>query len=194
MKGRIKERARAGVRPLARGLLRAGVTPNGLTGFGLAISAGAGVLFAMGWFRWGALALLVGGLADMLDGAVARAGGKSSVFGAFFDSSMDRLAELAVFTGYMAYFFREGSLLYAVLCFLAAGGSFAVSYTRARAEGLGLACEVGWMERPERLVTLIVASAVGPVGVRAALWVLTALVTWTTWQRIRHVYRETRTP
>jgi len=188
----LKERARRVVQPVARGLVRLGVSPNGLTLFAFLASVGAGVLFGLGAFAWGALVLLVAGLGDMLDGAVAREGGTTTTFGAFFDSTMDRYAELAVFGGYLAYFVREGSLLYALLSFLAAGGSFGVSYARARAEGLGVDCRVGLMERPERMVLLLVASAVGPAGVRVALWILTALVYWTGWQRIRHVLGATR--
>jgi CDP-diacylglycerol--glycerol-3-phosphate 3-phosphatidyltransferase len=129
----------------------------------------------------------------MLDGAVAREAGLTSRFGAFLDSTVDRYAEMFVFAGLLVYFVQvEGSTLYALLTFLAAGGSYMVSYTRARAEGLGLRCEVGLMERPERLILMLVAILIGLLAVKIALWVLTGLVTWTSWQRIRHVRGETR--
>ena len=99
------------------------------------------------------------------------------------------------FGGMVVYFVRtDGSSLYPLLAFLAAGGSYMVSYTRARAEGLGVSCAVGWMERPERLVLLLVSTAVGPVAVRVALWALTALTFFTAAQRMLHVHRETRSP
>jgi CDP-diacylglycerol--glycerol-3-phosphate 3-phosphatidyltransferase len=108
---------------------------------------------------------------------------------------VDRLAELFVFAGMVVYFGRsDGSSLYPLLAVLAAGGSFLVSYTRARAEGLGVSCSVGWMERPERLVVLLVAIAFGSGAVRVALWALTVLTFFTAAQRMNHVYRETRSP
>jgi CDP-diacylglycerol--glycerol-3-phosphate 3-phosphatidyltransferase len=195
VKTRIKDRVRGAVVPVASALAGLGVTPNHLTLFGLVASAAGGALLAWGRFRTAALALLLGGLADMLDGAVAREAGCSTRFGAFLDSTVDRYAEMLVFAGLLVYFIRvEDSTIYALLTFLAAGGSYMVSYTRARAEGLGLRCDVGLMERPERLILILVAILIGPLAVKFALWVLTGLVTWTSWQRIRHVLGETRSP
>jgi CDP-diacylglycerol--glycerol-3-phosphate 3-phosphatidyltransferase len=194
VKSTIKAHARSLLAAPARGLGWMGVTPNHLTLLGLLVSGGAGVLLAYGFFRTGAVVLLVGSLCDMLDGAVARETGRSSPFGAFLDSTVDRVAEMLVFAGLLVHFAREDSILYALLAFLAAGGSFLVSYTRARAEGLGISCEVGWMERPERLVLLILACLLGAGAVQVALWVLTVLVGWTSWQRIRHVQREVPFP
>lgn len=195
MKSAIKDRARSLITPLARGLASIGISPNHLTMAGLVTSAGAGVLVAWGYFPLAALALFLGSLCDMLDGAVARVTGKGSQFGAFLDSTVDRYAEMLYFAGLLVYFIRiEPSTMYALLAFLSAGGSFMVSYTRARAEGIGLSCNVGFMERPERLILLLVATLVGPVGIRVVLWALPVLVTWTSLQRIHHVHRETRSP
>jgi CDP-diacylglycerol--glycerol-3-phosphate 3-phosphatidyltransferase len=195
VKSAIKDWARSLISPLARFLGHIGISPNHLTLAGLIASAGAGVLVAYGYFLYAALALLLGSLCDMLDGAVARVSGRSSQFGAFLDSTVDRYAEMLFFAGLLVYFIRiEPSTQYALLAFLAAGGSFMVSYTRARAEGIGLRCDVGFMERPERLILLLVATVVGPVGIRVALWALPVLVTWTSLQRIHHVYKETRSP
>lgn len=195
MKSAIKDRARSLISPLAGFLGKLGISPNHLTLAGLVASAGAGVLVAYGFFLLAAMALLLGSLCDMLDGAVARVSGRSSQFGAFLDSTVDRYAEMLFFAGLLVYFIRiETSTVYALLAFLAAGGSFMVSYTRARAEGIGLRCDVGIMERPERLILLLVATLVGPVGIRVVLWVLPVLVTWTSLQRIHHVFRETRSP
>jgi CDP-diacylglycerol--glycerol-3-phosphate 3-phosphatidyltransferase len=193
VKSAVKDRGRGILAPVARLLANLGVTPNALTVAGLAASGVAGFLVARGDFRASAIALLAGGLCDVLAGAGARATGRSSTFGAFLDSSVDRVAEMLFFAGILVFFIREEpSTLYALLAFLAAGGSYMVSYVRARSEGLGVPCTVGWMERPERMVLMIVATAVGSWGVRVALWILTVLVFWTSIQRMQHVYRETR--
>jgi len=194
VKSAIKARARILLGPPARGLGWLGITPNHLTLFGMFLSGVAGVLLAGGRFRTGAIVLILGSLCDMLDGAVARETGRSSAFGAFLDSTVDRVSEMFVFAGLLVYFTREGATLYTLLAFLAAAGSFLVSYTRARAEGLGIPCQVGWMERPERMVMLILACLLGPGVVRIALWVLTALVAWTSWQRIHHVRQGAPSP
>jgi len=179
--------------PLARALANLGVSADHLTWTGLVASTLAGFLVAGGHFRPAALALLLGSLCDVLDGSVARATGKTSPFGAFLDSTVDRVAEMAFFAGVMVRFAHtDAGILYPLLAFLAAAGSFMVSYTRARAEGLGISCSVGLMERPERMVLLLVATVVGQVGLRVALWVLTPLVVWTTVQRVMHVHAETR--
>lgn len=195
MKTIVKERARRVLAPVAGALVRLGVTPNQLTVTGLLAMAASGVFLAFGRFGWAGAALAVGGLCDMLDGAVARGSGLASVFGAFLDSTADRFAEMFFFAGLLVFFTaREPSVLYALLTFLTAGGSFLVSYARARSEGLGIPCGVGWMERPERMVLLLVAAFFGVGGMKVALWVLLPLVLWTTAQRIQHVQAETRTP
>lgn len=192
MKSAIKTHGRAIFSPMARILAQLGISPNHLTVMGLVASTAAGVLVAWGRFRPAGIVLLLAALCDVLDGAVARASNRTSVFGAFLDSTVDRFAEMFFLAGVLVYFIHgEPSTLYAVLTFLAAGGSFMVSYTRARAEGLGLTCEVGVMERPERVVLLLIATIVGGTGLRIALWILTPLVMWTSVQRMRHVFRET---
>jgi CDP-diacylglycerol--glycerol-3-phosphate 3-phosphatidyltransferase len=195
VKSAVKAQARAVLVPWARFLANVGISPDHLTWTGLVISGGAGVLAGMGWFRWAALALLAGAFCDMLDGSVARASGSATRFGAFLDSTVDRVSEAFYFAGILLYFSRvHPSPLYAVLSLAALAASFLVSYTRARAEGLGVECNVGWMERPERLVLLMIASAVGPAGIRIALWLLTVLAGWTSVQRMAHVRRATREP
>ena len=191
----VKEWARKVLEPIARVLANLGITPNHVTVVGLLLMAASGVFLAYGRFLGAALTLLAGGLCDMLDGAVARATGLSSPFGAFFDSTADRFAEMFFFAGLIVYFTgAEHSVLYALLTFLAAGGSFLVSYTRARSEGLGIACQVGLMERPERMVLLLIAAFFGAAGLKVALWILVPLVMWTALQRVHHVLGATRTP
>ena len=194
MKSAVKDLGRRALAPVARGLARLHVSPNHITLAGLVAMAGSGALLGLGSFRGAGLALLVGGVCDMLDGAVARDSGVSSRFGAFFDSTSDRLAEMFFFAGLLVHYTRvDPSVLYALLTFFAAGGSFMVSYTRARAEGLGVDCQVGVMERPERMVLLLLACFVGGIGMKAVLWVLTPLVFHTSLQRILHVQERTRT-
>jgi CDP-diacylglycerol--glycerol-3-phosphate 3-phosphatidyltransferase len=191
----VKEWARRALAPVARVLAGLGITPNHITVAGLLLMAAAGVFLAYGRFLAAAFTMLAGGLCDMLDGAVARSSGHSSPFGAFFDSTADRFAELFLFAGLLVYFTdHDPSLLYLLLTFFALGGSFMVSYTRARSEGLGIACRVGLMERPERVVLLLLAALIGPVGMKVALWILVPLTMWTALQRIQHVMKATRTP
>ena len=188
MKSKIKNKARAVLEPFAGALANAGITPNHITIAGLLFSVVAGIAAAGGYFGWAFVALLTGGVCDMLDGAVARSHGLESRFGAHLDSSVDRLAEGALFGGLIVYFHNQDQVLYILLSFLAFTGSFLVSYTRARAEGLGIDCSVGIMERPERMVILLLAAIFGGPGFRIALWILTPLVFYTSWQRMRHVY------
>ncbi|MFG3702548.1 phosphatidylinositol phosphate synthase [Micromonospora sp. NPDC047620] len=191
--------ARAGmtrvVEPVARGLLRAGVTPNAVTVAGtLGVLVGALGFGARGHLVAGALIVTVFALTDLLDGTMARMSGGSTKFGAFLDSSMDRIADSAVF-GAVAYWLateHEYSGVAAALLCLAAGGL--VSYVKARAEGLGMTCNVGIAERTERLLIVGVGGLLTGLGVRPALeialWLLAAVSIFTVGQRMAHVYRQ----
>jgi CDP-diacylglycerol--glycerol-3-phosphate 3-phosphatidyltransferase len=192
--------------PIADGMIRAGFTPNVITTLSIVVLLGAGAGYALGWVRTGAALLLLSGLLDLLDGKVARRAGQSSRFGAFYDSSMDRLGEGALFSGIGIFYIRSvmGSagerlpVLGLGLCFAALVGSFLVSYTRARAEGLGLEAKVGVAQRAERIVFLGAPTLIwgaGPGG-----WLLLGILVWLTvvsWitviQRIAHVWRVTAT-
>ncbi|MDG4809143.1 CDP-alcohol phosphatidyltransferase family protein [Micromonospora sp. WMMD1120] len=191
--------ARAGmtrvVEPIARALLRAGVTPNAVTVAGtVGVLVGALGFGARGHLVAGALIVTVFALTDLLDGTMARMSGGSTRFGAFLDSSMDRVADSAVF-GAVAYWLAtrgdHSGVAAALLC-LAAGGL--VSYVKARAEGLGMTCNVGIAERTERLLIVGVGGILTGVGVRPALeialWLLAAVSIFTVGQRVTHVYRQ----
>jgi CDP-diacylglycerol--glycerol-3-phosphate 3-phosphatidyltransferase len=178
-----KERFRALARPLSSALVRANVHPNVLTFLGLALAGVSAVLLAAGRFRWGALFFLAGGLFDMLDGAVARAAGKGSPFGAFLDSTVDRYAEILPYLG-LAFAFRDDRLFY--LPFLAITGSLMVSYARARVEGLGGSCRVGLLERPERIVLLFLGLILGPLALKVSLVLLAVGSHVTALQRMLH--------
>lgn len=183
--------------PLGRALVRRGIGPNAVTAIGtLGTVVSALVLFPLGQLWWGALAITLFVLFDLLDGLVARlGGGGGSTWGAFLDSTLDRLADAAIFAGLILYFYRQGDpLMLAVTLFCLVAGTL-VSYAKARAEGLGLTCDVGLAERPERLVVGLVATGLSGLGVPyilpLGLWLLAAASAITVVQRVVHVYRQT---
>ncbi|GAA0371427.1 CDP-alcohol phosphatidyltransferase family protein [Micromonospora fiedleri] len=183
------------VEPIARSLLRAGVSPNAVTVAGtLGVLVGALGFGARGHLVAGALIVTVFALTDLLDGTMARMSGGSTRFGAFLDSSMDRVADSAVFGAVAYYLATEGDhagMAAALIC-LAAGGL--VSYVKARAEGLGMNANVGVAERTERLLIVgvggLLAALVHPLALPIALWLLAAVSLFTVGQRMRHVYRQ----
>lgn len=146
------------IEPVTRALVRWGIHPNALTTAGFAVTVLAGVLFHMDRVRLAGLCVLLGGLVDIFDGRVARESGLASKFGSFYDSTLDRMSEIVVFIGLISLYNQYGReladvwMIYVIA--LAMGGSLMVSYTRARAEALGLDCSVGFMQRAERVVLL----------------------------------------
>ena len=186
----FKAALRSLLHPLVRLLSSLRVGPDLLTFAGWAFSLVAATLFAAGHVRFAGAVMLFAGLFDALDGAVARESNRMSAFGAFLDSSLDRLSESAVFVGIIFYFAAAGSPYAALLAGIAMTFSLGTSYTRARAEGLGIDCEVGILERAGRVVILSFASIAGFLTAGLALVAAGALVT--TAQRILHVYRSTR--
>lgn len=183
----LKARIRSWLEPATLAIARMGIHPAALTILGLLFSVGAALAYARGHFPVGGALVLLAGLCDMTDGPVARATGKASPFGAFLDSSMDRYSEIVVYLGLGTYFFYLQRVEW-VAVFLTLSGSLLVSYTRARAEGLGEECRVGWVQRPERLTILVVASFLGVRVTGWSLWLLAGLTHLTAAQRIRHVY------
>lgn len=143
-------------RPLVRLLARTRVSPNAVTLAALPFSIGAAWLFAVGQFVWAGALLALSGLCDLLDGELSRMTGRQSRIGALLDSTVDRLCEAAVFTG-LAWFYRADPRL-VLLATAAMVLSLMVSYVRARAEGLGYDCAVGWFERAIRLLLLLVGA------------------------------------
>jgi CDP-diacylglycerol---glycerol-3-phosphate 3-phosphatidyltransferase len=185
--------------PLGARLARAGVTADAVTVAGtLGSVAAAVVFFPRGWFFSGTLVIAVFVLFDLLDGAVARAGGRGSVFGAVLDSSSDRVADAAIFATIAWYYAEHGQrwlLLAALLCLVL--GSL-TSYIRARAEAAGLTASVGIAERAERLIVVLVGTGLSGLGVpyvlAIALWLLVAASAITVGQRIGTVYVQTHRP
>ncbi|MCA1729070.1 MAG: CDP-alcohol phosphatidyltransferase family protein [Actinobacteria bacterium] len=186
-----KEAFRQLIRPLARALSAMRVRPDVLTATGWVLALSAATLFALGYTRTAGAVMLFAGLFDALDGAVARESNQMSDFGAFLDSTLDRLSESAIFVG-VIFFYTISSIPYAaLLAGVAMTFSLMTSYTRARAEGLGLKCEVGILERAGRVVILSVFSVAGFLTLGIGLVAAGALVT--TAQRILHVRRLTKT-
>lgn len=179
------------VDPLVALLARLGVTPNMLTVFGLLVHLPVAYLLAIG--RWQAAALVaLLGLADALDGALARrlASAPTPGFGAFLDSTSDRVAEIVLFGGFVYYFAARADALFALLALAALGGSLMVSYTRARAEALGYPCKGGLFSRIERYFTFFVFCLLGLPQVAVAVL---AAGTWiTAAQRIAAVWQQAR--
>jgi CDP-diacylglycerol---glycerol-3-phosphate 3-phosphatidyltransferase len=189
----VKVGFRGAVQPLALALARAGIQANWLTYLGFALNVVVAILVSQGWLGVGGAMFLIVNALDFLDGAVARAAGTAGAFGAFLDSVLDRYSEAVVFVGLIVWYARDGDTLAVVVSALALSGSFMVSYCRARAEGLGLDCEVGLLQRPERIVVLgiglMLAEFVHPMVLVAVLIALAVLTNFTAGQRIRHVGR-----
>ncbi|MGC9394372.1 MAG: CDP-alcohol phosphatidyltransferase family protein [Anaerolineae bacterium] len=176
--------------PIARVLGKLGLHPNTVTLLGFFLNVGAGAILATGRLVLGGVFLLLASSVDSLDGALARVSGAKSRFGAFLDSTLDRLSESALLFGLLAWLLRQGAALEMYLVFLVLLGSVMVSYTRARAEGIGYDCKVGILTRLERVVVLGVGLIIG--WIRPTLIVM-AVFTWiTVFQRVWYVYRESR--
>jgi CDP-diacylglycerol---glycerol-3-phosphate 3-phosphatidyltransferase len=180
--------------PVGNALARTPITPNAVTITGtVGVVAGALVLFPAGEMFPGALTCTIFVLLDMLDGVLARIKGTSGTWGAFLDSTLDRVADAGIFSGLTWWFLRGGHapMLGALSLFCLVSGLL-VSYAKARAEGLGLHCDVGLIERPERMLISLIAVGVSGLGVPyilpVGLWALAAGSAYTLWQRVYCVY------
>src|ERR1700761_7130188 len=178
------------LRHVVSGLAATGMTPNMFTIFGLAVNSWAAALFAFGRFRHAAVALIVAGFLDMADGQVARRVGMVTAFGAFLDSTLDRYSDLALYMGLVVHYTLIGRPFYMALAAVAMASSFMVSYSRARAESLIPLCKVGFMERPERLVLLIIGGVFNRMA--QVLWVIAAISTLTVIHRVVYTWQELR--
>lgn len=191
----VKEGGRAVLAPVVRLAIALHLTPNTITVIGLVITVIASVLVAMDWLLLGAAILTAGSLLDAVDGALARAQGSGTVFGGFLDSTLDRAGEAILFIGVGAWLLRTQAdpVLPVLALMVALAGSFLVSYTHARAQGIGLAASVGLAPRTERLVLMIAGVALAglglTVGLIGVLLILAVLTVVTVFQRIRHVWR-----
>ncbi|HTK25911.1 MAG TPA: CDP-alcohol phosphatidyltransferase family protein [Pyrinomonadaceae bacterium] len=192
------------INAMVRGLASLGVHPNILTTIGVCINIGCGVLFGFGYFFWAGIVLIIANLFDMLDGNVARLTGNVTKFGSFLDSSLDRLSDMVVFIGIMVFYAGNSpqhSLLNVTLAGIGLMGSVMVSYTTARSEALGVGAHVGFLQRPERVVLLIIgalstwdwnSSSYFANRMPEVLWVLAVGSVWTMVHRMYFIWVEFR--
>ena len=178
------------LRHVVTALTATGLTPNAFTFLGLAVNAAAAALFAMGLFHQAAAVLFLAGFLDMADGQVARRAGQVTAFGGYLDSTLDRYSDLALYMGLVVHYTLIGRNFYMALAAVAMASSFMVSYSRARAESLIPSCKVGFMERPERLVLLIIGGGLRRMA--PVLWVIATLSTITVIHRVVYTWRELR--
>jgi len=188
--GRYRSEVARVAEPVARAMVGLRLRPNQLSCLGLVGSAMAAAAFAADQRRVGALCLVVAGALDILDGALARVTGQASPFGAFLDSVLDRYSDLMVLAGIVFLFARLGRLEVAAAALLAVIGTVMVSYTRARAESIDVACKVGVMERGERMLVLILGALLDLLV--PAIWVVALGANVTAVHRIAHTWRAGR--
>lgn len=177
---------------IASYLHRHKITPNILTFTGLVINCCAAYFYYQGFIVLGGLIILFAGLFDMLDGAVARIGKNASKIGAFTDSVVDRYSDFIILGGILAYFAKNGELAKILLVLVTVCGTFLVSYTRARAELVIPKCDVGIMERPERIIVLAAGSIFNFLNL--ALWLIAVFSHLTAFHRIYYTYKMNNTP
>jgi CDP-diacylglycerol--glycerol-3-phosphate 3-phosphatidyltransferase len=170
------------------------IKPDTLTLIGLIINVIAAWLLGIGWFFEAGLVIIGAGLFDMIDGRVARPLRSETPFGAFFDSVIDRFSDIVLFIGLITYYARTSRISYVVLTSIVLMGAVMTSYTRARAESIIPKCKVGFLERPERIVLLIIgaffANWLG--AMEKVLWVMAVLSNWTVIDRIYYMWKETQ--
>lgn len=188
----VKDPIRRAMDNVGRAVARTGLTPDMATILGFVVNCGVAGVFASGRFGLGGALLLLAAPLDMLDGALARATGRKSDFGAFLDSTLDRYSEVILFFGLLWHIMHDptNQATRSLLAFACITGSLLVSYTRARAEALGYDNEVGFLARPERVVGLGVFLLLGWTD--AVFWILAVMTHLTAIQRIFHVWRIAR--
>jgi phosphatidylglycerophosphate synthase len=197
----LREQGTRLLTPLLDVFVRTGLSPNVITTIGFVVTMGAGLAYFLGSLQWGGFLVLLGGLFDVIDGYVARQTERVTRFGSFYDSTLDRISEVVVFLGvFSLYNGREPNIgepwmVYVVA--LAMAGSLLVSYTRARAEGLGLDCRVGLMQRAERVIflggaALLFGSWRGGLVMSLVMLVMALLTNLTALYRIHWVWMHTR--
>jgi CDP-diacylglycerol--glycerol-3-phosphate 3-phosphatidyltransferase len=179
--------------PMVRILSKSGITPNALTVINLVLNIVAAYVIATSHFRLGGVLILVSGLFDLLDGALARFTRQTTKFGAILDSVTDRISEAAIFCGLLIWYIPQGANLEIVLIFVVLIGSFLVSYIRARAEGVGWQCQVGLFTRAERVIVLAIGLLINQIFIHSifiALCVLAVFVFITVVQRLIYLRKQ----
>jgi CDP-diacylglycerol--glycerol-3-phosphate 3-phosphatidyltransferase len=197
----LEQGLRATVDPIIGRLVEWKVHPNALSTVGFVVTCSSGFFFHQHHVRTAGALILLGGVFDLFDGTVARRTGLASPFGAFYDSTLDRLSEIAVYLGLLSLYndyrleLGDVGMIYAIM--LAMAGSLMISYTRARAEALGIKCTIGLMQRAERVIligtaALLFGEANRGLALKIVVHVLAVLTNFTVLQRIWWVYRHTR--
>ncbi len=175
---------------IVRGLALSRIHPNTLTFIGLMINIAAAVLLAQGQFRTAGFVILGAAIFDLADGRVARTTNRVTRFGGFFDSVMDRYSDLALLMGLLVYYASINRFFYVVLTAIVMTAAVMISYSRARAENVVPRCKVGFMERPERIVLLIIGALFERMA--PVLWVIAILGNLTVIHRVIYTWQETR--
>ncbi len=181
--------------PIARVVARTGITPNGVTALGFLGNCAAAALVGLGLLPIAGIVMLIGSGLDLIDGALARATGRATPFGAVFDAVLDRYSEAVVLLGLLIYFADRDGYVQVGLVFAALTGSVLVSYVRARAEVMGYMLREGLFTRAERVLltaAALILAAWWPVALTIALWVLAVVSNVTALQRLYHVWRAVR--
>ncbi len=178
------------IRLIVRGLALSKINPNVLTFFGLVINMIAAAFLAFGHFRTAGCVIIFAGLFDMVDGRVARETNRVTRFGAFFDSVLDRYSDIALLVGLLVYYGTINRASYVVLTAIVMAASVMISYTRTRAENIIPACKVGFLERPERIVLLIIGALFDRMA--PVLWVIAVLGNLTVVHRMIFTYQESK--
>lgn len=175
---------------IVRAFVRKGINPNILTVIGLGINGIAAYFFAAGYFRWAGLTIIVAAIFDLTDGPVARTSRRVTPFGGFLDSVLDRYSDFLLLVGLLVFYSRADRFWYVVLVAVCMIGSLMTSYTRARAESVIRSCKVAFLERPERIVLLIIGALFDRMA--PVLWVMMLLSNLAVLHRVMHTYRETQ--
>jgi CDP-diacylglycerol--glycerol-3-phosphate 3-phosphatidyltransferase len=173
----------------SRFVQRLGLRPNTLTFIGVGLNGLAAWALAEGEWLQGCSLIILAGFFDVLDGAVARNLGQVSTFGSFLDSVLDRYSDLSLLVGLLIHYSRQGQVLYQVLLGLAMMGTAVIPYARARAEALIPRCNVGVMERPERILLIFLGAAIESL-MPIVIWILAVLTNITVFQRIHYTWRQ----
>lgn len=198
LSGLIQDWARGVARSFARLFSKSPLTPNSITVIGFLLNFPVAYVLAQGWFVWGAILIIFAGVFDMLDGALAKVTNRVTKFGGFLDSTLDRYSEVVIFLGLLIFYQTHsntnvygGELQGLILVYVSITGSLLVSYAKARAEGLGMECKVGWLPRPERIGIMALGCLVANWWTPAlviSLWVLAIGTNLTAWQRIIYIW------
>jgi CDP-diacylglycerol--glycerol-3-phosphate 3-phosphatidyltransferase len=184
---RVRQWSRGILDPIAELLAKTGVSPNVVTFIGFLLMVLVGVVISQGYLLAAGILLILAAVFDAFDGALARKLDRVTRFGAFFDSTLDRFSEGAVFLGILIYYQKQGASTEVILAYLAIIGSLMVSYTRARGEGLGISIRGGLLSRLERMVIVMIGLILSQLTI--ALWILAPLTNFTAVQRIWLTWR-----